>query len=174
MVGMAITSLENRFEELQVFKNIFGYLLSLRTMRSLDGIELIDCCIKFDKIFSFDNSSDVDLNDLISELKVLQLDLPDRQMSAMEIFEFVREVDNYPNICVAYRILFIMSMTVASAKMSFSKLKLLKNYLRSVMSQDRLNGLANLCIEKHMLDDIDTDSAINEFASRSVRRNGFK
>jgi hypothetical protein len=86
MVDMAITSLENRFEELQVFKNIFGFLLSSRTLKSLDDIELTDCCIKFDKIFYSDNSSDGDLNDLISELKVLQLTLPDRQMSAMEIF----------------------------------------------------------------------------------------
>jgi hypothetical protein len=38
---------------------------------------------------------------------------------------------------------------VASAEISFSKLKLLKNYLRSTMSQDRLNGLATLCIEKN-------------------------
>jgi hypothetical protein len=36
------------------------------------------------------------------------------------------------------------------------------------------NGLATLCIEKHMLDDIDIDSIIIEFASRSVRRNSFK
>jgi hypothetical protein len=114
------------------------------------------------------------LNDLISELKVLQLTLPDRQMSRMEIFEFIREVDNNPNICTAYRILFTMSVIVASIERSFSKLKLLKNYLRSVMSHERLNGLATLCIEKHMLDAIDTDSIITEFASRSVRRNSLK
>jgi hypothetical protein len=78
MVDMAISSLKNRFEELQVFKNIFGFLLSSRTLTSLDDIELRNCCIKFDKTFSFGNSSDVDLNDLISELKVLQLTLPDR------------------------------------------------------------------------------------------------
>jgi hypothetical protein len=92
----------------------------------------------------------------------------------MENFEFVREVDNYPNVCIAYRILFTMPVTVASAERSFSKLKLLKNYLRLVMSQERLNGLATLCIEKESLDDIDTDSIINEFASRSVRRSIFK
>jgi hypothetical protein len=135
MVDMAITSLENRFEELQVFKNIFGFLLSSGTLKSLDDMELIDYCIKFDKSFFFDNSSDVDLNDLISKLKVLHLTLPDRQMSAMEIFEFIREVDNYPNICIAYWILFTMFVTVASAESSFSKLKLLKNYLRPVISQ---------------------------------------
>jgi hypothetical protein len=42
-------------------------------------------------------------------------------------------------------------------------LKLLKNYLRSVMSQERLNGLATLCIEKQLLDDIDIDSIITDF-----------
>jgi hypothetical protein len=92
----------------------------------------------------------------------------------MENFEFVREVDSYPNVCIAYRILFTMPVAVASAERSFSKLKLLKNYLRLVMSQERLNGLATLCIEKESLDDIDTDSIINEFASRSVRRSIFK
>ncbi|KAI4982488.1 hypothetical protein ZWY2020_022980 [Hordeum vulgare] len=92
-------------------------------------------------------------------------------MSAIEIFEFVREADCYPNISFAYRILFTMPVTVASAKKSFSKLKLLKNYLRSTMSQERLNGLATLCIEKKMLDKIDIDTIISDFASKNVRRN---
>ena len=63
-----------------------------------------------------------------------------------------------------------MPVTVASAERSFSKLKLLKNYLRSAMSQERLNGLATLCIEKKLLDEIDTNSIIDDFASRNVRR----
>jgi hypothetical protein len=61
-------------------------------------------------------------------------------------------------------------VTVASAKRSFSKLKLLKNYLRSTMSQERLNGLATLCIEKGLLDEIDIDSIVTDFASRNVTR----
>ena len=51
------------------------------------------------------------------------------------------------------------------------KLKLLKTYLRSTMSQERLNGLATLCIEKAKLDEINVDAIIDDFASRSVRRN---
>jgi hypothetical protein len=61
-------------------------------------------------------------------------------------------------------------MTVASAERSFSKLKLLKNHLRSTISQERLNGLATICIEKKLLDEINIETIINDFTSRSVRR----
>jgi hypothetical protein len=89
----------------------------------------------------------------------------------MEIFEHVRDLDCYPNVSIAYRILFTMPVTVASAERSFSKLKLLKNYLRSTMTQDRLNGLAILCIEKKLLDEIDLNGIIDDFVSQNVRRN---
>ena len=174
MVDMATTSLKTRFEELQVFKKIFGFLLSSRNLTSLDDLKLAGCCTTFAKTFSSNDSCDVYLNDLIYELKVLQLTLTDRQMFAMEIFEFVKEMDSYPNVSIAYRILFTMPVTVASAERSFSKLKLLRNYLRSVMSQERLNSLATLCIEKGLLDEIDIDTIITDFTSRTVRRNCFK
>jgi hypothetical protein len=73
------------------------------------------------KTFSFDGSSDVDLNDLISELSVLQLTMSDKPMSAMDIFEYVREVDLNPNISIAYRLLFTVHVSVASAERSFFK-----------------------------------------------------
>ena len=66
-----------------------------------------------------------------------------------------------------------MPVTVASAERSFSKLKLLKSYLRSSMSQKRLNDLTILCIEKNMLENIDVDTIINDFASRNARRQCF-
>ena len=171
MVDNAISSLKSRFEELQSFKGIFGFIMSSETLKSLDSDGLKECCTKFSETFSLDGSSDVEINDLISELTVMQSTLPDRSMSAMEIFEFVQEADCYPNISIAYRILFTVPMTVASAERSFSKLKLLKNYLRSIMSQERLNGLATLCIEKKLLDQININAIIDDFASRNARRN---
>ena len=116
---------------------------------------------KFAKKNSVDGSSDVEVHDLISKLKILKFTL--LEGTAMEIFEHVREVNCYPNISIAYRILFTVPVTVASAEKSFSKLKLLKNYLRSTMSQERLNSL----------DEIDINS-INDFVSRNVRRNCLK
>jgi len=53
---------------------------------------------------------------------------------------------------------------VVFAERSFLKLKILKIYLRSTMSQKRLNGLVILSIEKEILNEINYDNLINNFA----------
>ncbi len=45
------------------------------------------------------------------------------------------DADFYPNVSVAYRILLTLPVMVASAEISLSKLKLLKNYLRSTVAR---------------------------------------
>ncbi|KAM0970378.1 hypothetical protein ACFX2A_018750 [Malus domestica] len=57
---------------------------------------------------------------------------------------------------------------------SFSKLKLLKSYLRSTMLQERLNGLALISIESELLDKIDYEDLIDDFAAKNARRAIFK
>jgi hypothetical protein len=52
-------------------------------------------------------------------------------------------------------------------------LKLLKNYLRISMSQGRLNDLAVLFIEKNIIEHIDLDTIINDFAFKNACRNYF-
>jgi hypothetical protein len=56
----------------------------------------------------------------------------------------------FPNICVSLRISLTIPATVASVERSFSKLKLVKNYLRSTMSQDHLVDLARLRLWKKL------------------------
>jgi hypothetical protein len=82
-------------------------------------------------------------------------------------------MNSFTNAFVAYRIMLTIPVTVASAERSFSKLKLIKSYLRSTMSQQRLNGLALLAIEKEMLTEIDYNSLINDFASQKARKVNF-
>jgi hypothetical protein len=53
--------------------------------------------------------------------------------------------------------LVIVCVTVALLKRSFPKLKFMKNYLWSKISQVRLNCLAALYIEKILVDKIDID-----------------
>lgn len=42
------------------------------------------------------------------------------------------------------------------------------------MTQDRLNELAILCIEKNILEKIEYDAIIDDFASTSASRRHFK
>jgi hypothetical protein len=48
--------------------------------------------------------------------------------------------------------------------------KLIKNYLRSSMSQNRLVGLAMISIEYDMLTKIDCESIIKDFAETKARK----
>ena len=83
-------------------------------------------------------------------------------------------LDSFSNTCIAYRILLTIHVIVAFAKRSFSKLKLIKSYLRSIMSQERLSGLAILSIENEMLEKLEYKNLINQFVSRKARKIYFK
>ncbi|PRQ40050.1 putative HAT dimerization domain-containing protein [Rosa chinensis] len=76
----------------------------------------------------------------------------------------------YPNAWIAYRILLTIPVIVASAERSFSKLKLIKSYLQSTMSQERLNGLAMLSIEKDLVEKLEYSSLVETFATKNARR----
>ena len=79
----------------------------------------------------------------------------------------------FSNLTVALRILLTLPVTVASGERSFSKLKLIKNYLRTTMTQNRLVNLSILSIEKDIAADIDLTSVVREFAEAKARRVKF-
>ena len=81
--------------------------------------------------------------------------------------------ENYVNVTIALRILLTLPVTVASGERSFSKLKIIKNYLRSTMTQDRLVWLSTISIEKEILDNIDITSIIKDFAELKARKVPF-
>ena len=83
---------------------------------------------------------------------------------------YIKKLEYFPNACIAYRILLTISVIVVSVERTFSKLKLIKSYLRLSMSAERLSGLTILSIEKNMLEKIDYKSLINNFASKRARK----
>ena len=101
--------------------------------------------------------------------------LPKETTKPIDVLNYLKVMDGcFPNTWIAYRILLTIPVTVASGERSFSKLKLIKSYLRSTMSQERLNGLAMLSIEKAMVDKIDYAALISTFAAKNARRVVFK
>jgi len=74
------------------------------------------------------------------------------------------------NLSVSLRMFFSVPSTEASAERSFSKLEVIKNYLRPTMDQDRLNSLARLSIESDIAKHIDFDTVIRSFAKNKARK----
>ena len=70
-------------------------------------------------------------------------------------------LDSFPNTCIAYRILLTIPITVASTEIFFSKLKLIKSYLKLTMFQERSSGLAILSIENEMLEELEYKNLIS-------------
>ena len=78
-----------------------------------------------------------------------------------------------PELVTACVLFMTLPVTVATAETSFSKLKIIKTYLRSTMSQERLDGLAIISIEHECAKNTDFDQMIKEFAMKRARARKF-
>lgn len=81
----------------------------------------------------------------------------------------------YGDLCILLRIYLSKPVwLLAGSERAFSKLKLIKNDLRSKMSQERLNGLAMLSIEHKLAKKLDFNDLIDDFATTKVWRMAFR
>ena len=103
------------------------------------------------------------LNDLCSELQVVakRVTLNSKRLDVLGYKYNCKLSEIMPDLVIALRIFLILPVSVATGERHFSKLKLIKIYLCSTMSQDRLVGLATMSIEH----DIAQSIAINEIIS---------
>jgi hypothetical protein len=170
LVDQAIYSLTNRFEQYKGYQKIFGFLFTSEKLQSLDNDSLKSSCGILEAALRKDKKSDIDATDLYVELKFLQDFIPKENMGPVEVLNFLKRHDCFPNASIAYRVLLTIPVTVASAERSFSKLKLLKSYMRTTMTQQRLNDLATISLESEVLEKIDYEDIIEDFISKNPKR----
>ncbi len=77
----------------------------------------------------------------------------------------------YPHLTIVHRIYKIIPMSSASAEQSFSRLRLIKSYLRSRMDAVRLSSLTLMCVEKDI--NTDKDKVVGRFATMKEWRRKF-
>ena len=78
--------------------------------------------------------------------------------------------DTFPNVEIALRIYLVLLVSNCSSERSFSKLKLIKNRLRTSMLEDRLVDLTLLSIECDILLELNFDDIIDDFANQKARK----
>ncbi|CAH2296492.1 zinc finger MYM-type 1-like [Pelobates cultripes] len=93
--------------------------------------------------------------------------------TALQFLEFIVKWDyceSLPNLSLCLRFFLTLCVSIASCERSFSKLKLIKNFFRSTMSETRLTNLAILSIEHEYARKIGFDEVIDKFAEMKARR----
>lgn len=71
--------------------------------------------------------------------------------------------DIFKQFLQVLRIFVVIPVTSCSCERTFSKLSIIKNKLRSTMSQDRLNSLLFLFVEQKMTANVNIDEVIDQF-----------
>lgn len=96
----------------------------------------------------------------------------DSVQSAVDKFRNLNsELQNFfPELRNLLKLLTVLPSSTATAERSFSTLRRLKTYLRTTMSQERLNHLAILHVYKERCEDLDTIEILEEFVARNPTR----
>ncbi|XP_026482044.1 uncharacterized protein LOC113389196 [Ctenocephalides felis] len=112
--------------------------------------DLLKHCKNLGTILRQNEHSDIQPFELYEELQLLKMNIPESVKNAKELLQYMIKnnlEEIYPNVYIAVRIMNTVPISTASTERSFSKLKLIKTYLRSTMSQERLSALSVLSIE---------------------------
>lgn len=98
-----------------------------------------------------------------------------KELANLLIIENAALSSSFQEVCTALILFLTIPVTIATAERSFSKLKIIKTYLRSTMGQERLSNLSILSIEYEMANRLrnNLDEIIYKFADSKVRRVKF-
>ena len=76
--------------------------------------------------------------------------------------------NSYPLLDKAYQVLLTFSITQVACERTFSKLKYIKNRLRNQLSDQQLDALLLMCIEREILSSVTNEQIIDEVAKYST------
>lgn len=180
LVDDLISEFNNRFEQIHKFSDMFGFLWGFK-LSSMSEVDLKrnakDLCLVY--------SDDLDLVNFINEVKYLKFQItpfmPEnkcmQELGPLLILNilYANGLETpVPNVVTALRIFLTLPVTVASNERAFSKLKLIKNYLRSSVGQERLTNLSIISIENAIAKNINFDDVIAKFSNVKCRRINVK
>ena len=169
-LDLLVTCIQERFnqEDYATYRQLEDLLLD--TVNGGDGENL-----QFVRDFY---SSDIDGSRLQTQLQVLATTFPRESsvdVSFADILQYFRQLPQsgkvlLSEVCKVLKLILVMPATNATSERTFSALRRVKSYLRTTMTQSRLNHLMLLHIHKEKTDDLDLIEVANEFVQHSEHR----
>lgn len=174
VVDQFISCLDQRLQAYKLVSSQFGFFGCLKV---LPAEELQAAAKKL--VDSYPNDLDHSLVDELCHFAGFVSNFTDEEPENISTELFLYQLivnkgvqDTFPNVAISLRIYLVMMVTNCSAERSFSKLKLIKNRLRTAMNQERLVNLAIMSIESDILNEIDFTAIVGDFAQSKSRKVG--
>jgi len=166
IIDTVLFQIRRRFEGLYEVASSFSFL-NPSSLKENNEADIIKASYDFSVKYDIDISSDFTRQVLSFKSIINQIELP----NILSMVNYIIENDLssiFPDIITACSI-FLTTLY----ERSFSKLKLVKNYLRNTISQERLNNISILNIEKERTEELNIDQIINNFANQKARKKYF-
>ncbi|KAL4126025.1 hypothetical protein QTP88_010257 [Uroleucon formosanum] len=141
-IDTVLSQLISRFEGTHDVADSFGFLTPT-TLLKLNDSDIIKS--SYDFVLKYENDITSDFARQLIALKTVIINSEIKTIKDLAQFIISNSLpSSFPDILSACIIFMCIPVTVASAERSFSKLKLIKNYLRNTCNQDRLSSLASV------------------------------
>ncbi|XP_065645337.1 zinc finger MYM-type protein 1-like [Hydra vulgaris] len=166
VIDSLTSNLEKRTSAYEKINDNFGFLVNIQTIAN---VELKDHCSNLAQTYK----KDINENELFFECQQFKYYISKDEHSFTEFYSTLKRdhlESTFPNIEISLRIFLSMMVSNCTGERSFSKLKLIKNELRSTMLQERLNCLSLMSIESDVLLTNDFDDIIKEFSRKKSRK----
>lgn len=171
-VDQFIESLSDRIAAYDTVCERFGFLSHLEDMNTT---ELSKAAANLVNIYNTDLEPSLE-DELLHFVAFVQLniqDYNDSQPKELYFHKILLESDlkaALRNIEIMLRIYLVLIVSSCSDDRTSSKLKMIKNRLRTTMSHSRLSWLAIMSIESNILCELDFQTIAESFSSQKVRK----
>ena len=168
---MIVNCINDRFDQpgYKIYQNVQNLLLQVVNSEEYES------SLSFVTDFY---ASDFDAHQLKTQLHVLSSTFSNAENASIQLPDIIKyfktkspaELALFSEIGTLLKLLLVMPATNAVSERSFSALRRIKSYLRSTMTQDRLNHLMTLHIHRDLTDDLDLKSCANAFVDKDEHR----
>lgn len=175
VIDQLSVSLTERLHAYDTVRARFGFLNRLEDM---DATNLYTTAEELVKVYKDDLEPSLG-NELVQFRSFVNLYKNDYQKDQSKELFYYKLLENhnfratFPNVEIILRMYLVLMVSNCSGERSFSKMKLIKNRLRSTMTQNRLSNLSLLSIESDLLRELDFTEIINDFSLKKARKVSF-
>ena len=173
-LDVVIQAIADRFDQpgYQVYRNLEELILKAST-----GCEY-DTQLDFVCEFYKDDISKFQLQAQLPLFNAVMTEKHKSDLANLTIEDVIKSVQGVPNeqrvalsnVWILLKLLLVMPATNASSERTFSALWRVKTYLRTTMTQERLNNLMVLHVHQDATDKLDLKTIANDFVKEKERR----